>query len=548
MITRRHFLRTGALAGAGLLTWERSVQGQPTPTNLTGAWRADDDGIYYIRHLEDNNIWWAGLHNSRFRAGLDNLAFHLGVRFTNVFRGVVDVGNRTIEGTWADVPRGSILQHGQLSLGIETPSSGLELRQKPEGTTGGFGGKIWTPWLPQDPVDINYRFAHVRRGHHQFSDDNFPFKDFAVVLGKITSDNIVYVNWQRSYDYCNFVKEDLDDNCLNPESGDPHSSCDGDLNFSIHAPRYDDPRYDAGFWSTGWINSPVRLPDPILGSISVDSSTLIQRHLPSSNYKFHCEVAIFGRTNNEDDCGKAPNVLLPGWSETEGDSVLLNGRPVNGDVWYPTDARLGEVRVLGIRLCGEREVRITGVINLDEHAMGNDAFPFSRYIGAPEIHPVYSIDIRQDFTKPRPGADLTGVWHGNDVGTYYLRQVDENTVWWLGLSRDQGRSFANVFKGNIRYVDNEGVPLPKPVIVGEWTDIPVSVGGALSHGRLRLIGDELTDPNQFATATKLTKSVGSTGGFGASSWEKLYDGDFRPPSECTDGETLSKTVAQYALQ
>jgi hypothetical protein len=504
LITRRQFLTTGALAGAGFLTWPVSNQGQPTPTNLTGAWHADDGGIYYIRHLEDNSIWWAGLHNSG--AGCEKPAFHLGVWFTNGFRGVVNMGQRMIEGSWADVPRGSILQHGRLSLSIETPSSGIELRQNPAGTTGGFRGRVWWPCIPfpENPFDINYRFKHVRRGHSQFSDDNTPFKDFAVVFATITENPIV-LRWPASVlqrDYCHFVKQEGGD-CFNPENDDT-SECDGDLVFNVYAPEYDNPQYDAGFWKTGWINSPVRIPRPDGVIVEIDSSTLVQRHLPSSGKQFHCEVVIFGRTNNEDDCEAAPNVLLPGWGETEGDSVLLNGRPTDGHVEQVVRGSDWEAEILGRRLHSGLNVRVTGVVNLDDHAMKNDIFG-PMYIGAPEIHPVYSIDVIQDFEQPRPDADLTGVWHCDDVGTYYLRQVG-NVVWWLGLSQDQGGSFANVFQGTMD--DNS--------VIGEWVDIPMGLGGARSSGHLKLSVATNTPAPRLGVFQR-------TGGFGGSLWTKLYD-------------------------
>jgi len=145
---------------------------------------------------------------------------------------------------------------------------------------------------------------------------------------------------------------------------------------------------------------------------------------------------------------------------------------------------------------------------LDEHAEGPPDFH-----GAPEIHPVYAIDFLQNFRQPRPGADLTGVWHANDVGTYYLRQVDGNVLWWLGLSRDQGRTFANVFQGTIQ----------NNTITGDWVDVALGTRGARSSGRLRLIGD---GSSQLGTTTTL-RAVERTGGFGGSVWNKLYD---RPPS------------------
>jgi hypothetical protein len=488
-----------------LLTSQAS-RGQGTqPFNLTGAWAADDGAIYYIRHLADNSICWVGLHNS---------GFHLGVRFTNVFRGIVNPRNRTIEGSWADVPRGGILQHGRLSLDIveiappspddngepPRPPNGppgpggsrerrLELRRRPEGTTGGFGGTIWRRWFIDEPYDITYRFEHVRRYDSQFRDDNTPFKDFAVVFGTITNADPVHLHWgdSRARDYCDFLNENIDDQ-------------DGDLTFNVIDPLLD--------WNTGWIRS----------------SSEIQAHLAHNGNQFHTETVMFGRTNNEDDCRAAPNVLLPGWMETEGNSVLLNGQPVNGHVvrvqigtppGQPPVPPTVEFRLIGpngapftVALMVGMRVRVTGVINLDEHAEGPPDFH-----GAPEIHPVYAIDFLQNFRQPRPGADLTGVWHANDVGTYYLRQVDGKVLWWLGLSRDQGRAFANVFQGTIQ----------NNTITGDWVDVPLGTRGARSSGRLRLIGD---GSSQLGATTTL-RAVERTGGFGGSVWNKLYD---RPPS------------------
>lgn len=48
---------------------------------------------------------------------------------------------------------------------------------------------------------------------------------------------------------------------------------------------------------------------------------------------------------------------------------------------------------------------------------------------SPEIHPVYAIDVQQDFTLPRAQpVTLSGVWHGSDNGTCYVRQLDRE-VW-----------------------------------------------------------------------------------------------------------------------
>jgi hypothetical protein len=141
---------------------------------------------------------------------------------------------------------------------------------------------------------------------------------------------------------------------------------------------------------------------------------------------------------------------------------------------------------------------------------------------------VYALELFQDFTnirQPRIGADLTGVWYADDVGTYYLRQTDGNVLWWLGLSRDQGRTFANVFHGTIQhlYRDGDGEPLPQSLveIEGDWSDVQVGEGAepTLSRGRLRLLGDGF---GQLDTTTHFT-ALERTGGFGGSAWTKLYD-------------------------
>ena len=476
------------------------------PFNLTGAWAADDGAIYYIRHLIDNSIWWAGLHNS---------GFHLGVRFTNVFRGVVNPENRIMEGLWADLPRGRILQQGRLSLNIVEiaphdddepqppggprgrPPPRIELRLRPEGTTGGFGGTIWRPWFLDEPFDITYRFEHVRRYDGQFRDSNTPFKDFAVIFGTITTDPL-HLYWDDSLarDYCKFVSGETND-------------LDGDVTFNVM-----DPQFDLDFWNTGWIRS----------------SSEIRAHLAHNGNKFHTETIMFGRTNNEDDCRATPNMLLPGWMETEGNSVLFNGQPVDGNVVRvtigvspgqpPAPPTVG-FRVIGangipvtVALRAGMRVRVTGVVNLDEHAEGPPDFR-----GGPEVHPVYAIDVLQDFRQPRADTDLTGVWHGNDGGTYYLRQLG-NEIWWLGLSRDQGRTFANVFHGTTA-PDALNV-----TISGEWADIPVGVGGARSGGHAILVGLAVAGEGTGSLATVLS-AVERTGGFGGSGWQKLYDRPFR---------------------
>ena len=91
--------------------------------NLTGRWRANDGGIYYVKQY-GNEVWWYGQSGDR------------GVSWTNVFHGYIN-GNR-IEGSWTDVPKGRIRQHGQMTLRIIS-----NRKLKAVWKTGGFGGSFW---------------------------------------------------------------------------------------------------------------------------------------------------------------------------------------------------------------------------------------------------------------------------------------------------------------------------------------------------------------------------------------------------------------------
>jgi hypothetical protein len=90
-----------------------------------------------------------------------------------------------------------------------------------------------------------------------------------------------------------------------------------------------------------------------------------------------------------------------------------------------------------------------------------------------------------------------------------LRQIGRE-VWWLGLSRDQGRSFGNVFHGTIGST---------AALEGQWTNVPMGADGAFSRGTL-LLGGDYADP-QLATTLNTTGETG--GGFGAATWTKIYD-------------------------
>lgn len=96
------------------------------PQNMTGTWKANDGGTYYVRKIGDT-VWWLGMSG-------DN-----GRHWTNVYKGVMN-GNR-VTGEFADVPMGSVRGRGTLVLHVDRGPSGSYLGfRKVEGA---FGGSRW---------------------------------------------------------------------------------------------------------------------------------------------------------------------------------------------------------------------------------------------------------------------------------------------------------------------------------------------------------------------------------------------------------------------
>jgi hypothetical protein len=236
----------------------------------------------------------------------------------------------------------------------------------------------------------------------------------------------------------------------------------------------------------------------------------------------HLEIIMYGRYAYAGNCtGNVPS-LLPGWAEFGANSVLINGQPINGAdprrLEIPNDGQDGDHpgapapcsagifnhrdsfcwvnTMAGRALKPGDTVRVTGVLAKDEHSSIDEP--------GVEIHPVSSIDI----IDPSRTFDPTGAWEASDVGTYYMRQLATMShfeLWWLGMSEDRGRTFANVFHGT----NSAGF------ISGSWADIPL--GQARGFGYLRL--QDLNATNQSRTSLVL---VSVSGGFGGKHWDKLY--------------------------
>jgi len=265
-----------------------------------------------------------------------------------------------------------------------------------------------------------------------------------------------------------------------------------DFRFIVDRDRLD---HLPGFWTDGW-----EYPD---------GPHWVKEKLKANGNIMIAELIMFGRS----DADRPP--VLPGWAESSPNSVLWNGSPING--FIIGDGGSGGATVGGAALAPNQQIRVSGVMNLD---CGH--FPDNCEDSEPaEIHPVYAVDVVQDWTHRPPNADLTGTWAGNDMATFYVRQIG-NTVWWLDLSRDQGRTFANVFLGTITTETVSGGS--RQVINGNWVDIPL--GQAANSGTLKLVGTSCVSGSCNVNAPiALYNSLGiwSGTGFGGQSLEKLYD-------------------------
>jgi hypothetical protein len=91
--------------------------------DLTGVWRSDDQTTYYLRQIGNELSWYGEDSSSTSRA--------------NIYW--AEIRGDTIQGKWVDVPKGSLMGSGSLTLKIKHNGNVLLAEQK----TGGIGGSRW---------------------------------------------------------------------------------------------------------------------------------------------------------------------------------------------------------------------------------------------------------------------------------------------------------------------------------------------------------------------------------------------------------------------
>src|SRR5918995_5391155 len=101
---------------------------------LSGIYNSNDGGRYYVRQNGPLTIYWAGLSGGGSGTG-----------FTNIFKGTAPQTaspGTTFSGQWCDVPRGTSLNCGNLSIRMTSPTTFARVADG--GYLRAFGGSQWT--------------------------------------------------------------------------------------------------------------------------------------------------------------------------------------------------------------------------------------------------------------------------------------------------------------------------------------------------------------------------------------------------------------------
>ena len=381
-----------------------------------------------------------------------------------------------------------------------------------------------------------------------FSPQNLrPYRDQTVFYGELTGTFLTkddfegaHVNYQaltRPTGFHDFV-------CNDP---DPNGNGDGDIEFRLHIfvntfagdfPSLPTDFMDPNGKSIGWgnenvLNEPFETGDDSqdlllkflnIGLRDQAAADALGLQLGGKMAYIGLEGLMYGGDGGKTgyqvlgipyqqttECDTATiNRLFPGWADTGGNSILINGRPINGvlppspdavtiDGGDDTGKRVFFHTLLGHGLhpfdtndvCPPTQVRVTGALVLDcGHSdpnhdtiteypaptlVFNNCFQNLGYdpdlagdSQNQEMHPFYSLDIIEPplgFNNPTDVApsDLSGAWGSSDGGTYYFKHIG-NTIWWLGLTRNRSPLIpasamtcscqkipdpANVFEGTI---------------------------------------------------------------------------------------------------
>lgn len=358
----------GSVAGLPSSASAQAAQNAITSTgpnlpDLTGTYTADDGGIYYLQQV-GSTLWWAGLSLDRSLSA--DQVWHRGLGFTNVFRGTINI-DYTITGDWSDVSRGMTLNSGTLKLVIGSSGGVTQLTKVL--ATGGFGATTWTQTGPLDDtlfngstLDIVSRFDAVHKNDGSTIHGNLkPYRDATVVYGRIVNSNAQYVcsenilgNNVGSVICSNHPVEseaphvNYGDTTIVPKYPDfgprardfqtfgcSDSSKVGDGDFDMRM-KVDLNKLEPDFYTTGWGD---RTSGPKVFTLKLtDSTTQTKLNFSSSEGYLGLESITYGKAgtcSSLQDGTYGYASLLPGWADLYSASVLINGRPINGNLSSP---------------------------------------------------------------------------------------------------------------------------------------------------------------------------------------------------------------------
>lgn len=461
--------------------------------DLSGTYTADDGAIYYVKQ-SGSTLWWAGM--SLDHPSDPDKEWHHGITFTHIFQGAFASATE-VNGTWADVTRGSNLSYGNLTFSVDISSGTPQLTR-----TAYSGNAQATTWSYQaTPIDDSFwngstldiisRFdavhknnascvidGHLCDGFETLEDNLKAYRDSTVFYGHVaTLATDSSGNTKNSFpviNYPDYATQPRDLGTFLCENGGGDGGKDGDLDVTLTV---DLSKLEPDFYTAGWGNRDL---GPQIFGLKFNSPLAHNVLGLDANSAFvHIEGIQYGRAGTCDspqDPTFGYDALLPGWSESSGNSLLVNGHPVNGyllrpnplngcDFFQPcplfsdgTDVSIGDAGNSQYdQIAPGSYVRVTGALVLDcGHGLGSPCFdelpdPSDPHYASDyaslvnnqnqEIHPIYSLDIINVPFRPEDAlivnrTNLTGTWAGSDGSTYYVRQI-ANTLWMFGQTRDK---------------------------------------------------------------------------------------------------------------
>ena len=425
--------------------------------DLSGYWLADDGCQYYLSE-DEGQLCWAGLDN---HGELND-----GLRVSNVFFGELLLAPtfvgapviQTIVGQWFDVPRGPSMSSGYLTLMFEADSSGEVTTINRGSASGRFRATQWRRSSRETGTDERFWFDKPTPIHTMSAEElhQLAFKNDGTPLGYDIHPYrsvVVAYGWLRYDDDAKgfrrpFVQQlaDWGKTIADFDAGKHDKDRDACFDLSLDRAAFHN---HLALSNIGWL--PGKDPRVIEGKLEWASE-----HQGQGESPIKCEIVMYGDSLYIEGTGYVPRQnygifppnssyrdILPGWAQLEGNSVLANGRPVNGNIGIgapiprdnpdvereltslaglslPPDGSY--IRVTGVLAidCGHGDFDSNGIYDLhpcfdeadDDYDMGKQN---------QEIHSVYAVDL----INATRTADLSGTWGADDGDTVYLHQVGQ---------------------------------------------------------------------------------------------------------------------------